>query len=122
MTSPKPFSIDVPQEKIDRLKQKLALAEFPDELEESGWDLGCPLADLNRLAKAWQEHDWRSAEKELNKHPHFHTDIEVDGFGTLDIHFVHQQSARSDSIPLLFVHGCKCAAIIALLCSYILIA
>jgi hypothetical protein len=36
----------VPQEKIDALKQKLALAEFPDELEDSGWDLGSPLNDI----------------------------------------------------------------------------
>ena len=108
MVQPKPFSIDVPQEKIDCLRQKLALAEFPDELEESGWDLGCPLEDIKRLTKAWQKHDWRSAEKQLNQYPNFHTDIQVDGFGTLDIHFVHQRSARSNSIPLLFVHGCKC--------------
>ena len=116
MVSPKPFHIDVPQEKIDRLRQKLALADFPDELEESGWDLGSPLTDIKRLTKAWQEHDWRSAEKELNKYPHFHTDIHLDSFGTLDIHFVHAQSAGSNSIPLLFVHGCECTAFIALLC------
>ena len=106
MASPKPYTINVPQEKIDRLKQKLDLAEFPDELPHSDWDLGSPLADIKKLTQAWQDHDWRAAEKKLNEFPQFHTDIEVDGFGTLDIHFVHQKAEDKDAIPLLFVHGC----------------
>ena len=107
MASPKPFIIDIPQQQIDRLKQKLDLADFPDELDESGWDLGCPLADIKRLTKAWQDYDWRAAEKKLNRVPQFHTDIEVDGFGTLDIHFVHHNLPNQNAIPLLFVHGCR---------------
>lgn len=107
MASPQPFTIDVPQARVDRLKQKLSLAEFPDELEESGWDYGSPLADIKRLTKAWEKWDWRQAEKKLNQYPQFHTDIEVDGFGTLDIHFIHQISQAKSAIPLLFVHGCE---------------
>ncbi len=107
MASPKPYKISVPQEKIDSLKIKLASAEFPDELEAAGWDLGCPLADIKRLTKAWEQFDWRVAEKKLNEVPQFHTDIEVSGFGSLDIHFVHQRSGVKEAIPLLFVHGCK---------------
>ena len=107
MSAPKPFTIDVPQSKIDRLRQKLSLAEFPDQLEGAAWDLGCPLADIKRLATAWKQWDWRQAEKKLNEHPHFHTDIEVDGFGSLNIHFLHQKSEVQGAIPLLFVHGCK---------------
>jgi len=105
MASVKPYTISVPQSKIDTLKQKLALTEFPDELEDAGWDMGTPLADVKRLAEKWQTWDWREAEKKLNKLPHFHTDIEVTGFGTLDIHFIHQKSDVAGAIPLLFVHG-----------------
>ncbi|KAL8792635.1 MAG: hypothetical protein Q9195_004763 [Heterodermia aff. obscurata] len=105
MSPPKPFTINVPQDKIDRLKQKLALAEFPDELEASEWSLGCPLSEIKSLTKAWQDFDWRAAEKKLNESPQFHTDIEVDKFGTLDIHFIHQKAESGDAIPLLFVHG-----------------
>jgi hypothetical protein len=110
MASPKPFHISVPQEKIDALKQKLALAEFPDELEDSGWDLGSPLNDIKRLTKAWERYDWRQAENKLNEVPQYTTDIEVAGFGTLNIHFVHQTSKVGGAIPLLFVHGCKLSA------------
>lgn len=107
MSSPKPFIIDIPQSKIDNLRQKLALAEFPDDLEEAGWDIGCPLEDIKRLVRAWEQWDWRQAEKKLNEHPQFQTDIQVEGFGSLNIHFVHQKSEVNGAIPLLFVHGCK---------------
>jgi pimeloyl-ACP methyl ester carboxylesterase len=30
----------------------------------------------------------------------------VDGFGTLNVHYVHKRSALETAIPLLFVHGC----------------
>lgn len=101
-----PYKISVPNAKIDRLKQKLALADFPDELEDSDWTYGSPLADVQRLAKYWQESfDWRKAEARLNELPQFTTDIQVDGFETLKIHFVHQKSEVAGAIPLLFSHG-----------------
>ena len=105
--APEPYNISVPQEKIDKLKTKLSLAEFPDELEASEWDLGVPLADMQRLTKAWEQWDWRQAEERLNKAPQYHTGIKVDGFDELDIHFIWQKSPVKNAIPLLFVHGCK---------------
>ena len=42
----------------------------------------------------------------LNKLPMFTRDIEVEEFGVLDIHYVHQRSEVKSAIPLLFVHGC----------------
>lgn len=107
MSDIKPFIIEIPQSKIDKLKLKLSLAEFPDELEGAEWDLGCPLSDIKRLTKGWEACDWRQAEKKLNAYPQYHTDIDVDDFGSLDIHFVHQRSEAKNAIPLLFVHGCR---------------
>ncbi|PGH02556.1 hypothetical protein GX51_04583 [Blastomyces parvus] len=102
----RPFTINIPQSKIDKLKQKLALAELPDELEGAGWDLGAPLTEVSRLAKAWETWDWRPAERRLNEQcAHFEADIDVDGFGSLGIHFVYQESKVANAIPLLFVHG-----------------
>src|ERR1700738_5390951 len=100
MPSPKPFTIDIRQSRKDNLREKLSLAEFPDELHEAGWDLGCPLSEIQRLAKAWQHWDWRQAEKKLREYPNFTTDVEVDGYGSLDIHFVHQRSDVTGAIPL----------------------
>jgi hypothetical protein len=39
----------------------------------------------------------------MNKLPNFITKIDVEGFGELDIHFLHQKSSAG-AIPLLFVH------------------
>ncbi len=104
--TPEPYQISVPQKQIDALKTKLSLAQFPNELEESGWDLGVPLTDMKRLTKAWEQWDWRQAEEKLNETPQYHIPISVDGFGELDIHFVWQKSSAKNAIPLLFVHGC----------------
>ncbi|TVY30798.1 putative epoxide hydrolase [Lachnellula hyalina] len=103
--APEPYNISVPQEKIDKLKTKLSLAEFPDELEASEWDLGVPLADMQRLTKAWEQWDWRQAEERLNKAPQYHTGIKVDGFDELDIHFIWQKSPGPasfiEALPIL---------------------
>lgn len=45
--TPQPYRIAVSQKKLDTLKTKLALAEFPDELDESEWDMGVPLVCEN---------------------------------------------------------------------------
>ena len=105
--APEQFKISIPQEKVDNLKKKLSLAEFPEELSASEWDLGVPLADMKKLTKAWEKWDWRQAEERLNKVPQYHTGIKVDGFDELDIHFVWQKSEAKNAIPLLFVHGCR---------------
>ena len=103
-----PYTISIPQASLDQLQQKLSFATFPDELDEAGWDYGAPLADIKRLTAYWREkYDWRKDEKQLNELPQFMTKVEVDGFGELDIHFVHQTSPVKNAVPLLFVHGCK---------------
>jgi len=102
------FKIAVPDEAIDAVRSKLAEASFPDEVDFSDdWEYGASLRDVKRLAKHWAEgFDWRAQEAKLNSLPHFKTSIFVDGFGALDIHFVHQTSSKPGSIPLLFCHGC----------------
>lgn len=105
----KPFKIAVPDSALDSLKTKLASATFPADVDFSDdWDYGSPLSDVKRLAKYWAKgFDWRAEEARLNETlPQFTTDVEVNGFGTLNIHFVHQTS-RPGSIPLLFCHGCE---------------
>ena len=103
-----PYTISVSDDKLSSLAQKLSSTTFPDELDEAGWDYGAPLADIKRLVKYWQEsYDWRKEEAKLNKLPNYHTEIHVDGFETVDIHFVYQKSEVEDAIPLLFCHGCE---------------
>ncbi|KAF9068566.1 alpha beta-hydrolase [Rhodocollybia butyracea] len=109
MTTETPFTIAIPDSKLDVLGQKLALADFPDELEGASWNYGVPLADVKRLVAHWiKGYNWRAEEAKLNAElPQFTRGINIDGFGQLNIHYVHKKSQNANAIPLLFVHGCK---------------
>lgn len=109
----KPFQISIPESHLQLLNQKLSLATFPDELDHADWDMGCPLPEIKRLAAYWKDgFNWREKERQLNEQlAQFTTSVPVTGFGELDIHFVHHRSQTPGAIPLLFVHGCKRAAI-----------
>ncbi|KAF8899830.1 Alpha/Beta hydrolase protein [Mucidula mucida] len=87
MSSERVYQIAVSNNKL--LRRKIALCVFPDELKDTGWDYSVPLAAMRRLEAA--------INAEL---PRFTRDIKVDGFGTLDIHYVHQKSKTVDAIPL----------------------
>ncbi|KAL1747966.1 Alpha/Beta hydrolase protein [Schizophyllum fasciatum] len=102
-----PFKIAIPDDRLALLQKKLELTIFPDELEDVGRDYGTPLADVKRLVAHWRNgFDWRAQEAALNADlPQFTRDIDVEGHGTLNIHYVHMRSARPGAIPLCFVHG-----------------
>ena len=107
MASIEPYTISVPDSKLQRLARKLETTEFPDELDQAGWDYGAPLADVKRLASYWKDtYDWRQHEAKINELSNYRTAIHVDGFESLDIHFVYQKSDVHGAIPLLFCHGC----------------
>ncbi|KAH7140408.1 Alpha/Beta hydrolase protein [Dactylonectria estremocensis] len=109
MTEIKPYHIHIHDDKIDRLKQKLAFTDFPDEdadLEQDSWVQGPPVGEIKRLAEAWRvSFDWRQVEAKLNELPHFIAGVNVDTFGLFNVHFVHKRSSKPKAIPLLFLHG-----------------
>lgn len=102
-----PYTIDVPHWKLDDLERRLAQVKFPeDELEGAGWDYGAPMPDVKRLIAYWRDQfDWPKAQEKLNRLPQFTTEIQCDGFESLNIHFLHKKSDVEGAIPLLFVHG-----------------
>ncbi|GAB1315461.1 hypothetical protein MFIFM68171_05671 [Madurella fahalii] len=106
-SSIQPFRISVPATALELLNAKLSQAAFPDELPMSDtWEYGAPVTDLKRLVSYWRDgFDWRAAEAKLNELPQYRTPISIEGFGELNIHFIHQTSGRPGSIPLLFCHG-----------------
>lgn len=102
----KPFQIAIAETQLSDLRDRLSKTRFPDELADSEWQSGAPLADVQRLANYWAESfDWRQAEAQLNKYPQFTTDLQAEGFETMSVHFIHQRSSAKDAIPLLFIHG-----------------
>lgn len=107
MSKPVPFKIAVPEEKLRKLHQKLSLTEWPDEVPlKQPRSRGAPLHEVKTLAEYWlHSFDWRAQEGKLNQFPQFTTDIDVDGFGTYNVHFIHQRSDVPNAIPLIFLHG-----------------
>jgi pimeloyl-ACP methyl ester carboxylesterase len=97
----RPFRIDVPQDELDDLRERLARTRWPDEVEGAGWDYGTNLGYLKGLTDYWRDgFDWRDREARLNGFGHFEAD--VDGTG---IHFIHERGKGHDPIPLLLTHG-----------------
>ncbi|KAJ5373319.1 Alpha/beta hydrolase fold-1 [Penicillium concentricum] len=107
MTLVTPYTIAVPDEKLQQLHHKLEYTTFPDELEASGWEMGVPLHEIKRLITVWREQfDWRAQERKLNEQlKQVNVRVGVEGFGELNIHAVHHRSGNSKAIPLLFIHG-----------------
>jgi len=106
MRNEQPFQISIPEEALSLLQRKLDDTRLPDEIDGADWDYGVPLSEIRRLIERWRNsYDWRAHESELNKLPMFTRPIEVEGFGELDVHYIHQRSSVSGAIPLLFVHG-----------------
>ncbi len=97
----RPFRIDVPQERVDDLHQRLARTRWPGELSGVGWTRGVPQGYLLELAEHWRTgYDWRAAEAALNEFPQFLT--RIDG---QRVHFLHVRSPEPDATPLLLLHG-----------------
>jgi pimeloyl-ACP methyl ester carboxylesterase len=95
-----PFKVHVSDAALLDLRHRLALARWPDEIAESGWEYGTPLEITKRIVTHWRDaFDWRRAEREINRLPQFQ--IEVDGH---KIHYIHVKGA-SGSTPLILTHG-----------------
>jgi epoxide hydrolase len=95
----KPFKINVSQEALDDLHERIKKTIWPAVI--AGQNYGGPeLAVMKDLAKKLLRFDWRKKEAELNRLPHFKT--EIDG---QTIHFIHVKSKKANAIPLMLVHG-----------------
>jgi pimeloyl-ACP methyl ester carboxylesterase len=97
----RPFRMEVPQEQLTDLAERLGNTRWPDEVPGAGWDRGVPVGYLRELAEYWRStYDWRACEAELNAHPQFTT--VVDG---QNLHFLHVRSPEPGATPLLMLHG-----------------
>ena len=100
-TDIRPFTIAIEDGDLDDLQERLARTRFPAPLPGDDWDTGVPVGYLRELVDYWQHtYDWRREEAQLNRLPHFLT--EIDG---QQIHFVHLRSDRTAATPLLLTHG-----------------
>lgn len=96
-----PFEVNVPQQTLDDLRERLGMTRWPDEVSRAGWDYGANLAYMKELTEYWRdEFDWRAQEDSINRFSHYRAD--VNGFG---IHFIQERGKGEDPLPLVLFHG-----------------
>ncbi|MEV0238111.1 epoxide hydrolase family protein [Nonomuraea sp. NPDC050786] len=95
------FVIDISQDRLDDLRERLARTRWPDALDGVGWSYGVPPEAVRELAGYWLDGwSWRANEARLNAFPQYTTVIDGQR-----VHFAHVRSARRDALPLLLTHG-----------------
>jgi pimeloyl-ACP methyl ester carboxylesterase len=96
-----PFTLTVPQSRLDDLRDRLDRTAWPAPLPGDDWDTGVPVHWLRGLVDRWRTgYDWRAAEARLNAIPQFTT--EIDG---QRVHFLHVRSGEPGALPLILTHG-----------------
>ncbi len=101
MNSTSAFKIEVSQEVLNDLQDRLQKTRWTDEPAGAGWNYGTNPAYLKELVAYWQkDYDWRKHEAALNTLPHFKANI--DG---ISIHFIHVKGKGNNPKPLLLTHG-----------------
>lgn len=96
-----PFRVEIPQDQLDDLRERLARTRWPSQLPGTGWERGVPLGYLSELCGYWLTgYDWREQEARLNEIPQFTTTIDGQR-----IHFMHVRSPEPDAMPLMLIHG-----------------
>ena len=100
-STPKPFTLHVPDAEIAELRQRLARTRCPDEPPGDPWSTGTSLLYMKGLADYWQTgFDWRAWEGKLNGFRQLTATV-----GGIDLHFIHEQGRGPNPMPLLISHG-----------------
>ena len=97
----RPFQINIPENELNQLSERLKNTRWPDAETVSSWDQGIPLDYAKSLTNYWiNEYDWRRCEKMLNQWPNYMAAID-----DIDIHFIHKPSPHPDALPIIISHG-----------------
>ena len=96
-----PFTINISEEQITDLRNRINNTRWAEEECVNDWSQGIPLTYVREIADYWaNQYDWRKSEQYLNTFDHYQTNI-----NDLDIHFIHQKSPHPDAYPLIITHG-----------------
>jgi hypothetical protein len=96
-----PFRIDIAQQILSDLQQRLKNSRWTSQIAGTGWNAGTDVEYLQELVAYWQrDFDWRQQERSLNQFSHFKTSVHGAG-----IHFIHQRGKGPAPFPLILTHG-----------------
>ncbi|KAK4696198.1 hypothetical protein P7C71_g1681, partial [Lecanoromycetidae sp. Uapishka_2] len=110
LNEPVPYTLHVEDEQLSTTKHKLALARYPEELEDvsdDDWGQGAKVKVVKRLAEYWKDgFDWRAEEAKINaEFKQYKVKVDIPDYGLQVIHYAHQRSSSPNAIPMIFVHG-----------------
>jgi epoxide hydrolase len=95
------FRIEIAQEVLNDLRQRLKNTRFSYHAEGAKWALGTDIDYLRELVHYWHDaYDWRKHETALNRFAHFRTDVDDIG-----LHFIHERGKGSNPFPIILTHG-----------------
>ena len=97
----RPFTVDVPEDVLIDLRERLAPHPLARPDRRIGLDLRHRRHLPSRALRHWaDDFDWRAWEERFNRYDQFLT--EIDG---VDIHFLHVRSPEPDALPMILTHG-----------------
>ncbi|MEM7748260.1 MAG: epoxide hydrolase family protein [Pseudomonadota bacterium] len=101
MSDLRPFQINIPDETLHAIRERVANYPWHEMPDDGGWAYGANLDYMKELCDYWvSAYDWRKHEAELNKFSHFVAPIEG-----IDIHFIHEKGSGPAPMPLIISHG-----------------
>ena len=96
-----PFKLEVPEQTIGTIRQKVSDFPWHEMPDDGGWEYGTNLDYMREFCDYWvNEFDWRKEEARINQFKHFKTPI--DG---IDMHFIYEKGSGSNPRPLIISHG-----------------
>ena len=98
---PRPFSLNVSDEAIADLRERLTRIRLPDQAPGAPWAYGTDLGYMRQLVEYWRStFDWRAEEARLNAFPQYKVPLRG-----IDLHFFHVPGQGPSPCPLLLLHG-----------------
>ncbi|PIO32393.1 hypothetical protein AB205_0106670, partial [Aquarana catesbeiana] len=104
-----PFQVEVSEDVIKDLHDRLDHTHYFSPLEDSQFHYGMNSETLKKVVSYWRNtFDWGKQVEIINRYPHYTTNIEG-----LNVHFIHVKPpnlhAGQKAIPLLMIHGWPCS-------------
>jgi pimeloyl-ACP methyl ester carboxylesterase len=98
----RPFRVDVAQDRLTRLYERLRDVDWADEPDATDpWAYGVSASYLRELVEYWRHtYDWRQHEAAMNRWPHFRGDI-----AGVTVHVLLERGSGPDPLPLILTHG-----------------
>ncbi len=89
------FDVEVSDEVLVDLRERLARTRWPDEVDNATWRYGAQVDYLRELVAYWvDDFDWRRQEQAINAFSHYRTRI-----GDVPVHFIHELGRGPAPLP-----------------------